>query len=84
MQRRDALKAGGAAVGVVWAGLAQSFGISAIFAQAAQSSKQDERKGDMVYRPLGSTGEKVSLVGVGGFHIGKVCHEPETSPVRSV
>ncbi len=28
------------------------------------------RKGDMIYRPLGRTGEKVSLVGVGGAHLG--------------
>ncbi len=29
------------------------------------------RRGDMPYRSLGSTGEEVSLVGMGGFHIGK-------------
>ncbi len=29
------------------------------------------RKGDMIYRPLGSTGELVSLIGMGGFHLGK-------------
>ena len=29
------------------------------------------KKGDMPYRQLGSTGEEVSLVGMGGFHIGK-------------
>jgi len=29
------------------------------------------RRGDMPYRQLGSTGEEVSLVGMGGFHIGK-------------
>lgn len=29
------------------------------------------KKGDMMYRQLGSTGEEVSLVGMGGFHIGK-------------
>ena len=29
------------------------------------------RRGDMPYRTLGRTGEQVSLVGMGGFHIGK-------------
>ena len=28
------------------------------------------RKGDMIYRPLGTTGEMVSLIGLGGWHIG--------------
>ncbi len=31
----------------------------------------ETRKGDMVYRPLGRTGEIVSLIGIGGSHIGK-------------
>ena len=29
------------------------------------------KRGDMPYRMLGSTGEEVSLIGMGGFHIGK-------------
>ena len=28
------------------------------------------RRGDMLYRKLGQTGEEVSLIGMGGFHIG--------------
>lgn len=31
----------------------------------------ETRKGDMVYRPLGATGEMVSLVGLGGFHLSR-------------
>ena len=37
----------------------------------------EERRGDMVYRPLGSTGVMVSFVGMGGFHLGKTSSEAE-------
>jgi hypothetical protein len=30
-----------------------------------------ERRGDMLYRTLGSTGEKVSLIGLGGAHLSR-------------
>ncbi|MDB5301360.1 MAG: Twin-arginine translocation pathway signal [Phycisphaerales bacterium] len=36
------------------------------------------RKGDMLYRSLGRTGEEVSLLGMGGFHIGKLKDEQES------
>jgi aryl-alcohol dehydrogenase-like predicted oxidoreductase len=30
-----------------------------------------ERRGDMLYRPFGRTGETISAIGMGGFHLGK-------------
>ena len=30
-----------------------------------------EKRGEMLYRPLGRSGETVSAIGMGGFHIGK-------------
>ena len=36
------------------------------------------RKGDMLYRQLGRTGQEVSLIGLGGFHIGKQATEAES------
>lgn len=36
------------------------------------------RRGDMPYRALGGTGEQVSLIGLGGFHIGKQQDERES------
>ena len=37
----------------------------------------ETRKGDMIYRPLGRTGEMVSLIGLGGSHIGNPPDEAE-------
>ena len=37
---------------------------------AATGLIAQEKKGDIPYRTLGRTGEKVSAIGVGGFHIG--------------
>jgi predicted aldo/keto reductase-like oxidoreductase len=42
----------------------------------------DERQGDMIYRKLGKTGERVSAIGVGGFHIGRA--PDEATAVRIV
>jgi aryl-alcohol dehydrogenase-like predicted oxidoreductase len=39
---------------------------------------EEQRRGDMVFRRLGRTGEWVSLVGLGGFHIGKPPEEKDS------
>ncbi len=39
----------------------------------------DERSGDMIYRKLGKTGERVSAIGLGGYHIGVPASEEEST-----
>ncbi len=54
-------------------------GITATFiASVGQHSWAIEKKGEMLYRRLGRTGEKVSIIGLGGFHIGKQSDEKES------
>jgi hypothetical protein len=36
------------------------------------AAAEDERRGEMIYRTLGRTGEKVSAIGLGGSHIGQM------------
>jgi diketogulonate reductase-like aldo/keto reductase len=39
------------------------------------SPPEEQRRGDMIFRLLGRTGEWVSLIGLGGYHIGKQADE---------
>lgn len=51
-------------------------------AAADQSSRPAETvRGDMRYRALGRTGEQVSLVGLGGYHIGNPPDEQESTRI---
>ena len=45
---------------------------------AERASAADERSGDMIYRKLGRTGERVSAIGMGGYHIGLASSEQES------
>jgi len=65
MERREFLKTATAAtLAAATAGAAA--------AQSAKSAKPTRPQSpDMIYRPLGTTGETVSAIGLGGYHIGK-------------
>ncbi len=71
--RREFLTASAAALTAISAAQAQN--APSASAPAADPlldlpTPESTRKGDMLYRPLGTTGETVSLVGLGGAHIG--------------
>jgi len=57
------------------AGLAITNKIPQTFAEAGMTQT---RKTEMIYRKLGKTGETVSAIGMGGFHIGKIENEEES------
>ncbi len=80
ISRRNLLKTASAS-GLVAAGLAASeVFLHPLLAQTesvpdssqipAQNSSAQTRSGEMIYRTLGRTGERVSVIGLGGYHIG--------------
>jgi uncharacterized protein len=52
---------------------------SILMAHADQSSRRPESRNGIPYRTLGRGGEKVSLIGLGGYHLGK-----QTDPQDSI
>jgi aryl-alcohol dehydrogenase-like predicted oxidoreductase len=76
MERRDFLKTATAA----------SLGAAAVAATSANAQTPIKRpqSPEMIYRQLGTTGETVSAIGLGGFHIGKQADPAESiSLIRS-
>ncbi len=77
LSRRDLLKitstTGLAAMGL---GAAEN-GNKAAQAQVL-TTPTSTKKGEMIYRTLGQTGERVSVIGLGGFHIGQLKTEQES------
>ncbi|HSZ76641.1 MAG TPA: aldo/keto reductase [Chthoniobacterales bacterium] len=79
MQRRNFIKAamavglGGAAVRTIAQQSPASRGVQAPVEDSGLPRVEDpgELRGEMLYRALGSTGERVSAIGLGGSHIGK-------------
>jgi aryl-alcohol dehydrogenase-like predicted oxidoreductase len=65
MERRDFLKTAAAAAATTTTALAQTS------TPAAPATGSRPQSPDMLYRPLGTTGETVSAIGLGGFHLGK-------------
>jgi predicted aldo/keto reductase-like oxidoreductase len=74
MQRRKFLQAMAATAPLAWAQQSETPSIahgSSVAARIPRVTDPGELRGEMLYRELGSTGEKVSAIGMGGSHLAK-------------
>jgi predicted aldo/keto reductase-like oxidoreductase len=67
MERRDFLKTAAAGMAATTTALGQTPALTS----SASSTDQRPHSPDMIYRQLGTTGETVSAIGLGGYHLGK-------------
>src|SRR5262245_39738770 len=79
--RRDFLKASASMVASVAA--SRSMAHAETEQTPATQAAPTVRKGDMLYRTLGRTGEQVSLIGLGGYHLGRPGEEEAIRIVRT-
>lgn len=80
VSRRDLLKAT-SVTGLAAVALAAVEGNSVFsksVAEAETLNPDQTRASNMIYRTLGRTGEKVSVIGLSGYHIGKIKEEQES------
>ncbi len=79
VSRRDLLKVA-STTGLAAIGFAATEGFSATHPSAAQAQSlpAQTKSGEMLYRTLGRTGERVSVIGLGGYHIGSIKTEQES------
>src|SRR5262245_31449739 len=64
--------------GSIEAAVAAFLARTALAAPSPTLEHPGERRGDMLYRQLGSTGVTVSAIGLGGYHVGRNMDEMET------
>ena len=70
---------------VIWSEVSRrdflKFTVSTGVALSAPITWAQVREGEMIYRSLGRTGEKVSAIGLGGYHLGSVPSFEESSRI---